>query len=70
MVIALFVGGIFLGFSLGIATMALLDANGPSFHREEAEGRGDACVCSPIRRMSPVQWAGPQNSGASFIPGP
>jgi hypothetical protein len=40
MALAIFVGGIFLGFSLGIATMALVVARGPRFQSEEAQTIG------------------------------
>ena len=40
MVIVIFVGAMFLGFSLGFATMALLAARGPRFQSEEAQTIG------------------------------
>ena len=41
MVLGIFIGGIFLGFSLGFATMALLAARSFRFQSEEAqENRG------------------------------
>ncbi len=41
MVLAIFVGGIFLGFSLGFATMALVAARGLRLQGEEAQEIGD-----------------------------
>ena len=72
MVIGIFVGGIFLGFSLGIATMALLAARGPRFHdQEEQPIAGDlACAYSPVGNLNPSLEAGPQASGAWFTPEP
>jgi hypothetical protein len=72
MVLGIFIGGIFLGFSLGFATMAMYAARGPRAQREEAPAIGDNLVCaySPIRKFRPVRLARPQTSRAFFIPGP
>ena len=40
MVLGIFIGGIFLGFSLGFATMALVAARGLRFQSEEAQEIG------------------------------
>ena len=72
MVLAIFVGGIFLGFSLGFATMALVAARGLRFQSEEAQAIGSylACAYSPIRKFSPSLGARPQASGVLLTPGP
>jgi hypothetical protein len=72
MVIALFVGGMFLGFSLGVATMALLEASSPHFQGEEAEEREEypACAYSPAPKFSPSLEARPRTAGLWLIPGP
>jgi hypothetical protein len=71
MVIGIFVGGIFLGFSLGVATMALLAARGPRYDDQEAQPIvGDLCAYSPVGNLSPSLEAGPQASGAWFTPEP
>ena len=63
MVLGIFIGGIFLGFSLGFAIMALVAARGLRFQSEEAQAIEDypACAYSPIRKFSPV--AGGQATG-------
>ena len=55
MVLGIFVGGIFLGFSLGFATMALVAARGLRLQSEEAQEIGGypTCAYSPIRKFSP-----------------
>jgi hypothetical protein len=72
MVLAIFVGGMFLGFSLGFATMALLAARGPRFQSEEAQTMRDnlACIYSPIRKFRPVRLVRPQSSGILLTPQP
>lgn len=62
MVIVIFVGGIFLGFTLGLATMALLAARG---HRLQCEKLREASGYSPRRRVDPAFPARPQASGAA-----
>jgi hypothetical protein len=72
MALAIFVGGIFLGFSLGIATMALVVARGPRFQSEEAQTIGGnlACAYSPTPQSSPSLGARPQASGVLLTPRP
>ena len=69
MVIGIFVGGIFLGFSLGFATMALVSARSNRFQGEEApETTGHlVCAASPLRRLNRSFAARPQASGASCL---
>ena len=72
MVIGIFVGGIFLGFSLGFATMALVSARNNRLQGEEApETIGyQIFEAPPIRRVTPSFAARPQVSGAScLLPG-
>ena len=66
MVLGIFIGGIFLGFVLGFATMALVAARGPRFQSEEAQEIGDypACAYTPIRKFSP-RW-GPGHRSPEF----
>jgi len=72
MALIILVCGMFLGFSLGFATMALLAARGSSFQSEEAEVIGDHLpyAYSPSPKFSPGLEARPQASGAFFVPGP
>jgi hypothetical protein len=65
MVIVIFVGGIFLGFSLGCATMALVDAKGLRLQSEEAQENGGNLprAYSPNRKISPALRSRPQVSG-------
>ena len=72
MVLGIFIGGIFLGFSLGFATMAVVAARGPRLHSEEAQEIGGylACAYSPIRKFSPALRARPQASGVLLTPQP
>jgi hypothetical protein len=72
MVLGIFVGGMFLGFSLGFATMALLDASSPRFKGVEAEEREEypSCGYSPAPKFSPSLDARPQTAGLWLIPGP
>jgi hypothetical protein len=72
MVLAIFIGGIFLGFSLGFATMAVVAAWGSRFQGEEAqEIKGyPACAYSPIRKFSPLLRARPQATGVLLTPQP
>ena len=72
MVLGIFVGGIFLGFSLGFATMAMVAARGRRFQSEEAQEMEDnlACAYSPIRKFSPALRARPQASGVLLTPWP
>ena len=54
MVIGIFIGGIFLGFSLGFATMAFVSARNNRLQGEEApETTGDLnCATTPMRRVN------------------
>ena len=61
MAIVIFVGGIFLGFGLGFATMALLAARG---HRLQCEAR-ERSGYSPRRRFDRTLPTRPQASGAA-----
>ena len=72
MVLGIFIGGIFLGFSLGFATMALVAARDLRLQGEAGQEIGDypACAYSPIRKFSPSLGARPQVSEAWFTPGP
>ena len=72
MVLAIFAVGIFLGFSLGFATMAVVAARGPRFQSEEAQETRDypSCAYSPIRKFSPSLRARPQASGVLVTPQP
>jgi hypothetical protein len=72
MVLGIFIGGIFLGFSLGFATMALVAARGVRFQIEEAPVMENypACAYSPIRKFSPTVPARRQASGILLTPGP
>jgi len=67
MVIGIFVGGIFLGFSLGFATMALVSARNIRLQGEEAQETTGHLICedSPILRVSRSLPAIPQASGES-----
>ncbi len=69
--LAIFIGGIFLGFSLGFATMALVAARGLRHQSEEEQEIKDypACAYVPIRKFSPALRARPPASGAWFTPG-
>ena len=53
MVIGIFVGGIFLGFSLGFATMALVSARNNRLQDEEAQETTGHLIgaASPIRLL-------------------
>ena len=62
MVIVIFVGGIFLGFALGFATMALLAVRG---HRLQCEKARETSGYAPRRRVDRAFSARPQASGAS-----
>jgi hypothetical protein len=64
MVIGIFVGGIFLGFSLGFATMALVAARGQRLRCEELRVTPGY---SPNRRVDGALPARPQASGASCL---
>ena len=62
MVILIFGGGIFLGFGLGFATMALLDAR---HHRLQCEKEKETCGYSPRREVHRAFPARLPASGAS-----
>ena len=68
MVIVIFVG-IFLGFSLGFATMALVSARNYRLQCEEAQETSSQLTSgpSPSRRFTPLLPARPQASGASCL---
>jgi len=70
MVLGIFIGGMFLGFTLGFVVMALLAVRGLRFKGEEAQEIGDypACAYPPSRKFSPLLRARPQVSGAWFTP--
>lgn len=72
MVLGIFIGGIFLGFSVGFATMALVAARGLRLRGKEAQEIGNypAFAYTPIRKFSPSLGARPLVSGAWFTPGP
>ncbi len=69
MVIGIFVGGIFLGFSLGFATMALVSARNNRLQGEETpETTGSMfCVASPVPGVNRWLPARPQVSGESCL---
>jgi hypothetical protein len=73
MVIGIFIGGIFLGFSLGFATMALVSARHNRLQGEEAQETTDQLIraASFIRGVDRSLPARPQASGDSclLIPG-
>ena len=62
MVIAIFVGGIFLGTIMGFVIMGLLAASGEHCLCEEVQiiGSGFACAYPPSRRFSPSRENRPQ----------
>ena len=68
MVLGIFIGGIFLGFSVGFATMALVAARNLRLRGEEAQEIGDypACAYPRIRKFSPSLRARTQASRAWF----
>jgi len=65
MVFGIFVGGIFLGFSLGFATMALVSARNNRLQGEEAQETTDylSCAAPLIRKVNRSLPAMPQASG-------
>ena len=73
MVIGIFIGGIFLGFSLGFAAMALVSARNNRLQGEEAQETTDQLIRadSHIRGVNRSLTARPQTSGESclLIPG-
>lgn len=70
MALGIFIGGIFLGFSLGFATMALVAARGLRFQTEKAQEMGvcPACALSPVRKLGPARQARPQVAGVLVAP--
>jgi hypothetical protein len=72
MALGIFIGGIFLGFSLGFATMALVAARGVRLQGQEAIGMEDypACAYTPIRTVSPAFRSRPQVSEILLTPWP
>jgi hypothetical protein len=70
MVLAIFIGGIFLGFSLGFAAMAVVAARGCRFQSDGAEELGDylACAYSPIRESIPLRRGRPHTPGVLLTP--
>jgi hypothetical protein len=72
MVIGIFIGGIFLGFSLGFAAMALVSARNNRLQGEEAQETTDHLLAaSHIRGVNRLLPARPQASEESclLIPG-
>jgi hypothetical protein len=69
MVIGIFVGGIFLGFSLGFATMALVSARNNRLQGEEEQETAGHLIraASPMRRVNPSLPARLQASGESCL---
>jgi hypothetical protein len=72
MVIGIFVVGIFLGFSLGFATMALVAAKNDRLQFAKAQTTGGPLTREPysIRRFNRAVPAKPQASGASCLLNP
>ena len=72
MVIGILVSGIFLGFSLGFATMALVSARNNRLQGEEAQETIGHLICedSPIRGVNRSLPAMPQASGESCLLAP
>ena len=72
MVLGIFIGGIFLGFSVGFAAMALVAARGLRLEAEAAQEIRDypACAYPRIRKFSPSLRARTQASGVVLTPGP
>jgi hypothetical protein len=74
MVMGIFIGGIFLGFSLGFATMALVSARNNRLQGEEAQETTDQLIgaASPSRGVNRSLPARLQASGESCLltPGP
>jgi hypothetical protein len=68
MVIGIFIGGIFLGFSLGFATMALVSARNDRLQGEAQETTGHLiCEASPSRGINRSLPARLQPSGESCL---
>jgi hypothetical protein len=69
MVIGIFIGGIFLGFSLGFATMALVSARHDRLQGEEAQETTGHLprAASPIRGVNRSLPLVPQGSGESCL---
>ena len=69
MVIGILIGGIFLGFSLGFATMALVSARNNRLQGEEAQETTGQLICaaSPIRGVNRSLPARLQTSGESCL---
>ena len=67
MVIGIFIGGIFLGFSLGFATMALVSARNNRLQGEAAQETTGHLIraASPVRRINRLLPARLQVSGES-----
>ena len=72
MIIGIFFVGIFLGFSLGFATMALVSARNNRLQGEEAQETTSHFICaaSPIHRVSRSLPARLQASGESCLLAP
>jgi hypothetical protein len=69
MVIGIFAGGIFLGFSLGFATMAFVAARNDRLQFAKAQATGGPLTSEPypLRRFNRAVPARPQASGASCL---
>jgi hypothetical protein len=72
MALVIFVGGMFLGFSLGFAAMAMLAARDHQSQREEVQVMGGnlACAYSPIHKFRLVRRAIPRVFGVLLTPRP
>lgn len=72
MVLGIFIGGMFLGFSLGFAIMALVAARGLRLQSQEAPGMREypACAYIPIRTLRPAPPARQQACGVLLTPWP
>ena len=73
MVLGIFIGGIFLGFSVGFATMALVAARG--LRLQSRRGASDRRIILPAPTLPSaslaLRWrARPQASGVWLPPGP
>jgi hypothetical protein len=72
MALVIFVGGMFLGFSLGFATMAMVAARDRRFQSEPAQALegNPACAYSPMRKFRPVRLVRPPATGVWVTPQP
>jgi hypothetical protein len=72
MVLGIFVGGIFLGFSLGLATMAVVAARSLRMQSAKAPEVADyaSCAYPSIRKLSPGPRLRLRGSGIMLTPRP